>query len=112
MIEDLYSIQLHLLYYKLKNTLLPSYFRSFTPYFNKNHTHDLRHDILRLPMTRREYFTQCTKYHFLLLIGDTPQADLERSKQSNIVQFSGYFNYSIINYYNHVCRIRICHACR
>ena len=70
-------------------------------------------NILRLPMTRlREYFTQCTKDQFLLLIRDTPQADLDRSTQSNIFQFSGYFKYFIINNYYHVCRIRNCCAYR
>ena len=45
-IEDLYTIQLYKLYYKLRNNLLPSYFHSFIPYYhNDQHTHDLRYTI-------------------------------------------------------------------
>ena len=51
------------LYYKLRNNLLLSYFRTITPYFyNDHHTHDLTYTILQLPMTSREYFAKCTKY--------------------------------------------------
>ena len=61
-IEDLYTVQLYKLYYKLRSNLLPSYFHTFTPYYhNDNHTHDLRYTILRLLITRREYFAECTK---------------------------------------------------
>ena len=70
-IEDLYTVQLYKLYYKLRNNLLSSYFHTFTPYYhNDHHTHDLRYRILRLPMTRREYIAECTctKYQFLKLI--------------------------------------------
>ena len=57
-LEDLYITQLYKLYYKNVNNLLPSYFQSFTPQFNDGHHHDLRHNILRLPMTKREYYVQ------------------------------------------------------
>ena len=42
-IDDQYSIQLYKLYYKNTNNLLPSYFNSFTPYYNnEEHSHNLR----------------------------------------------------------------------
>ena len=111
-IEDLYTIQLYKLYYKLRNNLLPSYFHTFTPYYhNDHHTHDLRYTILRLPMTRREYFAECTKYQFLKLIRETPQTDLDRSTQSTIFQFSSYFKYSLINGYTTVCNVTNCYVC-
>ena len=50
-LDDLYIIQLYKLYYKNVNNLLPSYFLSFTPQFNDGHHHDLRYNILRLPMS-------------------------------------------------------------
>ena len=71
-LEDLYITQLYKLYYKNVNNLLPSYFQSFTPQFNDGHHHDLRYNILRLPMTKREYYVQCTRYQFLKLIRETP----------------------------------------
>ena len=65
--------------------------RTFTPYYhNDHHTHDLRYTILRLPMTRREHFAECTKYQ-LPKLRETSQTDLDRSTQSTIFQFSSYF---------------------
>ena len=67
--------------------------------------------ILRLPMTRHEYYVQCTKYQLLRLIRETPHIDLNRSTQLNIVQFSADFKYSFINNYNPVCNLKHCHVC-
>ena len=68
-LKDQYSIQLYKLYHKNINNLLSSYFNSFTPYYNNDeHTHDLRSAALRLPMTRREYFVQSTKYIYIYII--------------------------------------------
>ena len=111
-LEDLYTMQLYKFYYKNTNNLLSSYFNSFTPYYNdENHNHDLRYRILRLPMTRHEYYVQCTKYQLLRLIRETPHIDLNRCTQLNIVQFSAYFKYSFINNYNPVCNLKHCHVC-
>ena len=76
-LKDQYSMQLNKLYDKNTNNLLPSYFISFTPYYdNVEHSHDLRYAALHLPMTRREYFVQSTKYQFLKLIRETSVIDL------------------------------------
>ena len=89
-LEDLYTMQLYKFYYKYTNNLLPSYFNSFTPYYNnENLNHDLRYRILRLPMTRHEYFVQCTKYQLLRLIRETPQPDLV--KQMYTVKYCPIF---------------------
>ena len=37
-----------------------------------------RYNVLRLPMTRKEYFVQHTKYQFIKLIKETSQLDLDR----------------------------------
>ena len=65
-IDDLYTVQLYKLYYKLRNNLLLSHFHTFTPYYhNDHHTHDLRYTILRFLMARREYFvSQVNKRNF------------------------------------------------
>ena len=105
-IEDQYSIQLYKLYYKNTNNLLPHYFNGFTPYYNnEEHGHNLRSTTLRLPMTRREFFVQSTKYQFPRLVRDTPVIDLNRTDNSTICQFSTFFKYSIINRYDPVCVI-------
>ena len=89
MLEDLYKIQLYKIYYKNTNNILPSYFQTFTPhYYNAlEHDHDHRHNVVRLPLTKREYYVQCTKYQFLKLIRDTSQSDLDRSLTSSLTQF-------------------------
>ena len=99
------------LYYNNVNNLLPSYFQSFTPQFNIGHHHDLRHNILRPPMTKREYYVQCTRYQFLKLIRETPLVELNRSGYTTIVQFSSYFKYNIINQCDPICTINNCHIC-
>ena len=80
-------------------TFLPAYFQTFTPNYNDgiDHNHDLRYNALRLPMTRKEYYVQCTKYQFLKLIRETSQLDLDRCLTSSITQFIGYFKYRIID---------------
>ena len=71
-VRRLYITQLYKLYYKNVKKLLPSYFQSFSLQFNNGHHHDLRHNISRLLMTKREYFFRCTRYQFLKLIRETP----------------------------------------
>ena len=110
-LEDLYITQLYKLYYKNVKNLLPPYFRSFTPQFNDGHNHDFRYNILRLPMTKREYFVQCTRYQFPKLIRKTPLVELNHSAYTTIVQFSGHFKYAIINQYDPICTINNCHIC-
>ena len=99
------------MYYKNVKNLLPSYFRSFTPQFNDGDNHDLRHNILRLPMTKREYFVKCTLYQFLKLIRESPLVEINRNAYTTIVQFSGHFKYAIINQYDSICTINNCHIC-
>ena len=100
-------VQLYEIYYKNTNNILPTYFQTFTPhYYNAlEHGHDLRHNVVRLPLTKREYYVQCTKYQLLKLIMDTSQSDLDLS------QFISYFKYSIIESYIPQCTVRNCFVC-
>ena len=110
-LKDQYSIQLYKLYHKNTNNLFPSYFNSFTPYYDDEHNHDLRYTALRLPMTRREYFVQSTRYQFLKLIRETSVIDLNRTINSSVFQFAAYFKYAILNRYDPICRIVNCYVC-
>ena len=111
-IDDQYLIQLYKLYYKNTNNLFPSYFNSFTPYYNnEEYSHNLRSMTLRLPMTRREFFVQSTKYQLLKLVRETSVIDLNRTVSSTIYQFSAFFKYSIINRYDPICTIDHCYVC-
>ena len=64
MLKDLYRIPLYKIYYKNIHNILPVYFQRFSPNYNNGtaHNHNLRHQALRLPMTRKEYYVQSTKY--------------------------------------------------
>ena len=107
-LKDQYSIQLYKLYHKNTNNFLPSYFKSFTSYYNNDeHTPDLKSAALPLPMTRREYFVQSTKYQFLKQIRETTVIDLNRTINTTVFQFASYFKYSILHKYDHRCRIVI-----
>ena len=114
MLEDLYKIQLYRICYKNTKNILPTYFKTFTPHYCNalKHGHDLRHNVVRLPLTKREYYVQCTtKYQFLKLIRDTSQSDLDQSLTSSLIQFIAYFKYSIIESYNPQCTVRSCFVC-
>ena len=89
------------------------YFQTFTPhYYNAlEHGHDLRHNVVRLPQTKRKYYVQCTKYRFLKLIRDTSQSDLDPSLTSSLTQFIAHFKYFIIESYNPQCTVRNCFVC-
>ena len=69
MLEDLYKMQLYEIYYKNTNNILSAYFQTFTPHYCNalEHSHDLRHNVVWLPMTKREYYVQCTKYQFFII---------------------------------------------
>ena len=101
--------------FKIKNfTLCIINFQRFLPNYNNGsaHDHNLRHQALRLSMTRKEYYVQSTKYQLFKLIRETPQLDLDRCLTSSLVQFVAYFKYKIIEAYNAVCNIRNCYVCQ
>ena len=114
MLKDLYTIQLYKILYKNIHNILPVYFQRLLPNYNNGSTrnHNLRHQDLRLPMTRKEYYVQSTKYQLFKLIRETPQLDLDRCLTSYLVQFVAYFKYKIIEAYNAVCNIRNCYICQ
>ena len=110
-LKDQYSNQLYKLYHKNTNNLFPSYFDNFTPYYDVEHNHDLRYASLRLPMTKREYFVQSTRYQFLKLIRETSMIELNQTINSSVFQFAAYFKYAILNTYDPTCRIVNCYVC-
>ena len=93
MLKDLYIIQLYKIYYKNIHNILPVYFQRFSPNYHNGtaHNHNLRHQALRLPMTRKEYYVQSTKYQILKLIRETPQLELDRCLTSSLMQFVAHF---------------------
>ena len=112
MLKDLYIIQLYKIYYKNIHNILHVYFQRFSPNYKNGtaHNHNLRHQALRFPMTRKEYYVKSTKYQLFKLIRETPQLELDRCLTSSLMQFVAYFKYKIIETYNAVCNIRNCYV--
>ena len=105
-------IELYKIYYKDIHNILPVYFQRFLPNYNNgtSHNHNLRHQALRLPMTRKEYYVQSTKYQLFKLIREIPQLDLDRCLTSSLSQFVAYLKYKIKEVYNAVCNIMNCYV--
>ena len=114
MLKDVYIIQLYIIYCKNVHNILLVYFERYSPNYNNGtaHIYNLRHQALRLPMTRKEYYVQSTKYQLFKLIRETPQLDLDRCLTSSLMQLVAYFKYKIIEAYNAVCNIRNCYFCQ
>ena len=68
--HELYKLQLYKLFYRLYNNLLPLYFNSFFPTVNRTN-YNLRNESIKLPMTRRTFYVQSTKYQLHLLLRTT-----------------------------------------
>ena len=60
-LSDLYISSLLKLYYKLYRNRLPTYFECFLPEYG-DHRHNLRNDLIRLPIIRCEFEEINTKY--------------------------------------------------
>lgn len=107
-------MQLYKLYYKNVNNLLPSYFSSFTLHQLGNGDDEfpnLRHRPPRLPLAKREYFVQSTRFQYLKLIRDTPQCDLDLSTHRSIYAFIYHFKCRILDEYDPECHISFCYVC-
>ena len=89
--------------------MLPVYFERFLSNYiiGSAHNHNLRHQALRLPMTKKEYYVQSTKYQLFKLIRETPQLDLDRCLTSSLVQFVAYFKYKISVQHKELLRLPI-----
>ena len=100
-------------YYKNDKSVPSEYFQRLIPDYNTSidHNHYLRHTILRLPMMKKKYYVQCTKYQYLKLIRETSQLDHDRCSTSNIAQVIAHFKYTITGSYDLMCNIRNCSVC-
>ena len=93
-ITDLYHVQLYKLHYKNINNLPPRYFRIFAQFLNMygDHNDDFRNTYFRLPMNKRIFFVQSTKYQYLKLIRENIQSDLD-SRCTDCTNISVHVSY-------------------
>ena len=64
-IHDLYKLQLYKLFFRLCNIFY--HYTSFFPTVNRTN-YNLRNESIKLPMTRRTFYVQPTKYQLHLLL--------------------------------------------
>ena len=109
-IHDLYKLQLYKLFYRLCNNLLPLYFNSFFPTVNRTN-YNLRNESIKLPMTRRTFCVQSTKYQLHLLLRTTLHKYSELADTSSMYAYTSRIKTHLISGYNPNCVIPNCYVC-
>ena len=109
-IHDLYKLQLYKLFYRLCNNLLPLYFNSFFPTVNRTN-YNLRNESIKLPMTRRTFYVQSTKYQLHLLLRTTLHKYSELADTSSLYAYTSRIKTHLISGYNPNCVIPNCYVC-
>ena len=103
-LSDLYSLQLFKFHYKHTNNKLPAYFNSFIPDIS-THEHNLRARTIRLPLTKREFFVQSTKYQYIRFLRETDHAILNRSMTHSLPHFIFTIKTSMFTDYDPHCYV-------
>ena len=109
-IHDLYKLQLYKLFYRLCNNLLPLYFNSFFPTVNRTN-YNLRNESIKLPMTRRTFYVQSTKYQLHLLLRTTLHKYSELADTSSLYAYTSRIKTHLVSGYNPNCVIPNCYVC-
>ena len=102
-IHGLYKLQLYNLFYRLCNNLLPLY-------LNRTN-YNLRNESIKLPMTRRTFYVQSTKYQLHLLLRTTLHKYSELADTSSLYAYTSRINTHLISGYNPNCVFPNCYVC-
>ena len=119
-LSDLYIINLLKLYYKLYRNRLPTYFECFLPEY-EGHRHNLRNDLIRLPIIRCEFEEMNAKYQMhrtlleLALPGNStlyPTIQInDNTLGTSYKAFSMYLKSQFVNFYRVACNLANCYVC-
>ena len=119
-LSDLYTCHLLKLYYKLYRKRLPPYFDNFLPEYG-DYTHNLRNDLIRLPVIRCEFGAMNAKYQMHLSLRELANPSnpplyppmLINVNTLNMPEqrFSDYLKTEVINSYIDVCIMNDCYVC-
>ena len=105
-IRDTYQLQLLKLYYKVKNSLVPSYFTNFTIY-NRNNVHTsrylLRNKRVNVAIPPKEYLKRNVQYQLLELMSRFDEELLQRAETFNMKSFILKIKTHFINQYEINC---------
>ena len=118
--SDLYIINLRKLYYKLYRNRLPTYFECFLPEYG-GHRHNLRNDLVRLPIIHWEFEEINAKYQMHRTLRELASPG-NSARYSNIhinddtlgtsyKAFSMYLKSQFVNFYGVVCNLANRYVC-
>ena len=112
-LSDIYTTQLHKLLYRYENNILPDYFSLFKPLYSgeMDHSYNLRHNTLRLPMPSKNYFVQGTRYQFLKLSATLSQGEINLTHGPTRFEYISRIKTDIISQYDPICHIANCYVC-
>lgn len=112
-VHDLYKVQLYKLYFKANYDLLPSYFNAFRPQYTVDvqNNYNLRRNTIRLPLLKRVFVEESTRYQYLLLLKLTPTNDLNRTNNPSMSEFIQHFKTFFLDNYDPICHILNCYVC-
>ena len=116
-IRDTYQLQLLKLYYKVKNSLVPSYFKFFTNFtiYNRNNVHTsrylLRNKRVNVAIPPKEYLKRNVQYQLLELMSRFDEELLQRAETFNMKSFILKIKTHFINQYEINCIQENCYVC-
>ena len=113
-ISDLFRITVWKFYYKLTNTLLPSYFNQMMPtlpvIFNY---YGVRNPKFHLPSIKHSFAEQQVQYCLIKLLNEDREAEeiIHNIQNQNFCNFKSSLKYKIIASYSDKCVVIDCHTC-
>ena len=110
-IRDIYQLQILKLYYKVKNSLVPSYFTNFTIY-NRNNVHTSRYSLrnkrVNMAIPPKEYLMSNVQYQLLELMSRFDEDLLQRAE---VLYMKSFIQTHFTNQYEVYCIQETCYVC-
>ena len=114
-ISDLFRITFWKFYYKLTNTLLPSYFNQMMPTLPVIcNYYGVRNPKFHLPSIKHSFAEQQVQYCLIKLLNEDREAEeiIHNIQNQNFCKFKSSLKYKIIASYSDKCVIIDCHTCK
>ena len=111
-LQDLFTLNIYKIYYKLRHALLPTYVANMFQEFTRNHDHDTRQDlILEEPNTNSSNGENCIRYLLPRIINKTNPVIINMIDSYSYLGFVKYLKNDMISNYVVICNIPNCYIC-
>ncbi len=115
-IRDMYKLNLLKLYYKLRKSIVPSYFNHLlddVTQLNNNMPvkYNLRHKRVNIPIVPREFLKRNTQYQLLELVSKFDKGLLQRAEHYSMKSYVLWLKQHFLSQYNVTCDIENCYVC-